>query len=40
MRNRFQVSLWGLHLDADGIIAIAVALVIVLVFALLLALRF
>jgi hypothetical protein len=40
MRNRLQVSFWGLHLDADGIIAIAAALLIVLVFALLLALRF
>ena len=40
MRNRLQVNLWGLHLAADGIVAIAAALVIVLVFALLLALRF
>jgi hypothetical protein len=40
MRNRLHVSLWGLHLDADGIVAIAAALLIVLVFALLLALRF
>lgn len=40
MRNRLQVSLWGLHLYADGIVAIAAALLIVLVFALLLGLRF
>jgi hypothetical protein len=40
MRNRLHVSLWGLHLDADGIVAIAAALLIVLVFAVLLALRF
>ena len=29
MRNRLQVSFWGLHLSADGIFAIAVALFIV-----------
>jgi hypothetical protein len=40
MRNRLQVSLWGLRLDAQGIVAIAAALLIVFVFALLLALRF
>jgi hypothetical protein len=40
VRNRLQVSFWGLHLDAQGIVAIAAALLIVLVFALLLALRF
>jgi hypothetical protein len=40
MRNRLQVSLWGLRLDAQGIVAIAAALLIVLVFALLLAGRF
>jgi hypothetical protein len=40
MRNRLQVSIWGLQLDADGIVAIAAALLIVLVFALLLFLRF
>jgi hypothetical protein len=40
MRNRLQVSLWGLRLDAVGIFAIAAAVLIVLVFALLLALRF
>jgi hypothetical protein len=40
MRNRLQVSFWGLHLTADGIVAIAAALLIVLVFALLLTLRF
>lgn len=39
MRNRLHVSLWGLHLDADGIVAIAAALLIVLVFALVLTLR-
>jgi len=40
MRNRLQVSFWGLHLAADGIVAISAALFIVLVFALLFALRF
>jgi hypothetical protein len=30
MRNRLQVSFWGLHLSADGIFAIAVALLIVI----------
>ena len=40
MRNRLQVSFWGLHLAADGIVAVAAALLIVLVFALLLTLRF
>jgi hypothetical protein len=40
MRNRLQVSLWGLSLDAQGIVAIAAALLIVLVFALLLTGRF
>jgi hypothetical protein len=40
MRNRLQVNVWGLRLNADGIVGIAAALVIVLVFALLLALRF
>jgi hypothetical protein len=40
MRNRLQVSFWGLQLAADGIVAIAAALLIVLVFALLLTLRF
>jgi hypothetical protein len=40
MRNRLQVSLWGLRLDAQGIVAIGAALLIVLVFALLLAGRF
>jgi hypothetical protein len=39
MRNRLQVSFWGLHLTADGIVAIAAALLIVFVFALLLAIR-
>jgi hypothetical protein len=40
MRNRLQVRFWGLHLDADGIIAITAALLIVFLFGLLLALRF
>jgi hypothetical protein len=40
MRNRLQVSFWGLHLNAEGVIAIAAALLIVLVFALLLTQRF
>jgi hypothetical protein len=40
MRNRLQVSFWGLRFDAQRIVAIAAALLIVLVFALLLALRF
>jgi hypothetical protein len=40
MRNRLQVRFWGLHLDADGIIAIAAALLIAFMFALILALRF
>jgi hypothetical protein len=34
MRNRLQVSFWGLHLDAHGIVAIVAAVLIVLVFAL------
>jgi hypothetical protein len=29
MRNRLQVSFWGLHLTAEGIVAIAAALLIV-----------
>jgi len=40
MRNRLQVSFWGLHLTAEGAIAIVAALLIVLVFALLLTQRF
>ena len=40
MRNRLQVSFWGLQLTAEGVIAIAAALLIVLVFALLLTQRF
>ena len=40
MRNRLQLSLWGLRIDAVGIFAIAAAVLVVLVFALLLALRF
>jgi hypothetical protein len=31
MRHRLQVSFWGLHLTADGIVAIAAALVIVII---------
>jgi hypothetical protein len=30
MRNRLRVSFWGLHLTADGIVAIAAALLIVI----------
>jgi hypothetical protein len=30
MRNRLQVSFWGLHLTAEGIVAIAAALLIVI----------
>jgi hypothetical protein len=30
MRNRLQVSFWGLHLSAEGAIAIAAALIIVI----------
>jgi hypothetical protein len=30
MRNRLQVSFWGLHLSADGIFAIAAALLIII----------
>jgi hypothetical protein len=30
MRNRLQVSFWGLHLSAEGIVAIAAALIIVI----------
>jgi hypothetical protein len=30
MRNRLQVSFWGLHLTAEGVIAIAAALLIVI----------
>ncbi len=30
MRNRLQVSFWGVHLTAEGIIAIAAALLIVI----------
>jgi hypothetical protein len=40
MRNRLQVSFWGLHLDAQGVIGIAAALLIVLVFAVLLTIHF
>jgi hypothetical protein len=29
MRNRLHVSFWGLHLTAEGIVAIAAALLIV-----------
>ncbi len=30
MRNRLEVRFWGLHLNAEGIVAIVVALIIVL----------
>ena len=40
MRNRLQLSFWGLRIDAVGIFAIAAAVLVVLVFASLLALRF
>ncbi len=30
MRNRLHIKFWGLHLTADGIVAIAAALVIVI----------
>jgi hypothetical protein len=30
MRNRLQIKFWGLHLTADGIVAIAAALLIVM----------
>lgn len=30
MRDRLQVSFWGLHLTADGVVAIAVALLIII----------
>jgi hypothetical protein len=30
MRNRLHVSFWGLHLSAEGIVAIAAALLIVI----------
>lgn len=29
MRNRLQVSVWGIHLTAEGVFAIVAALVIV-----------
>ena len=31
MRNRLQVSFWGLRLNADGVVAIAAALLIVVI---------
>jgi hypothetical protein len=31
MRNRLQVSFWGMHLTAEGIVGIAAALLIVIV---------
>jgi hypothetical protein len=31
MRNRLQVSFWGVHLTAEGIVGIAAALLIVIV---------
>jgi hypothetical protein len=30
MRNRLRVSFWGLHLTADGIVAVVVALLIII----------
>jgi hypothetical protein len=30
MRNRLRVSFWGLHLTAEGVVAIVVALLIVI----------
>ncbi|MGY4500905.1 hypothetical protein ACVWYH_004836 [Bradyrhizobium sp. GM24.11] len=30
MRNRLQVSFWGMHLAAEGVVAIVVALLIVI----------
>jgi hypothetical protein len=30
MRNRLQVSFWGLHLTADGMVAIGAAVLIVI----------
>lgn len=29
MRNRLHLSFWGLHLNAEGVVAIAAALLIV-----------
>jgi hypothetical protein len=40
MRNRLQVSFWGVHVNADGIAAIAAALLIVIIIAVLAASRF
>jgi hypothetical protein len=40
MRDRLQLSFWGLRIDAVGIFAITASVLVVLVFALLLALRF
>jgi hypothetical protein len=40
MRNRLQLSFWGLRIDAVGVFAIVVSLLIVSMFTLLLALRF
>jgi hypothetical protein len=40
MRNRLDVRFWGLHLSADGTLAITAALLIVFLFGALLALRF
>jgi hypothetical protein len=31
MRNRLQVTFWGIHINAEGIVAIAAAVVIVTV---------
>jgi hypothetical protein len=40
MRDRLQLSFWGLRIDAVGIFAITASVLVVLVFASLLALRF
>jgi len=40
MRDRLQLSFWGLRVEAVGIFAITAAVLVVLVFALLLAFRF
>jgi hypothetical protein len=40
MRDRLQLSFWGLRIDAVGIFAITASVLVVLVFASLFALRF
>jgi hypothetical protein len=37
MRNRLQVSFWGIRVIADGVVAIAAALLILMVFAVVMA---